>query len=102
MNYCYWYQVSVVLNPKDAEPRGLKTGDMVEVFNDRGSIEVQVRLTEYLRPGQIRMYEGWWTEHMKSGNLQDLTNDTLIERQYELRYGPVIPFNDTLVEKKKI
>ena len=38
---------------------------------------------------------------MDFGNIQDLTNDTMIERGYNLMCGPVIPFNDTLVEVKK-
>ena len=36
-----------------------------------------------------------------SGNLQNVTNDTMVERGYELMTGPVIPFSDTLVEIKK-
>ena len=80
----------------------LKTGDIVEVFNDRGSFKANCHITESLRPGQIRLYEGWWTKHMEGGNLQNVTNDKLNHRQYKLRYGPVIPFNDTLVEVKKI
>ncbi|WNS75960.1 molybdopterin-dependent oxidoreductase [Bacillus sp. DTU_2020_1000418_1_SI_GHA_SEK_038] len=90
------------INSKDAESRKLKTGDLVEIFNDRGSFQAKCKITEYLRPGQVRLHEGWWTEHMKAGNLQNVTNDTLNERQYLLRYGPVIPYNDTLVEVKKI
>ena len=90
------------MNPKDAKGRDIKNGDIVEVFNDRGSFKANCKLTESLRPGQIRLYEGWWTKHMEGGNLQNVTNDKLNPRQYKLRYGPVIPFNDTLVEVKKI
>lgn len=90
------------INPKDAKSRGLKNGDIVEVFNDRGSFKAHCKFTEGLRPGQIRLYEGWWTKHMQGGNLQNVSNDKLNPRQYKLRYGPVIPFNDTLVEVKKI
>lgn len=90
------------INPKDAEPRGLKNGDVIEAFNDRGSFQTTVKLTEAQRPGQVRMHEGWWTKHMIDGNLQNVTNDKFHERQYKLRYGPVIPFCDTLIEVKKI
>ena len=41
------------MNPKDAKSRDLKTGDIVEVFNDRGSFKANCKLTEALRPGQI-------------------------------------------------
>lgn len=92
----------VEINPKDAKTRNLKTGDVVEVFNDRGSFKAKCFLTEALRPGQVRMHEGWWTKHMIKGNLQMVTNDAIVERQYKLRYGPVVPFDDTLVEVKKI
>lgn len=90
------------MSPVDAKARGLENGDTVEIFNDRGSFKAKCKLTEAMRPGQVRLYEGWWTKHMIDGNLQNVTNDTLIERQYLLRYGPVIPYNDTLVEVKKI
>ncbi|MBB6446622.1 molybdopterin-dependent oxidoreductase [Bacillus benzoevorans] len=90
------------INPKDAKSRGIQNGEIVEVFNDRGSFKAHCKLTEALRPGQIRLYEGWWTKHMVGGNLQNVTNDQFNPRQYKLRYGPVIPYNDTLVEVKKI
>ncbi len=90
------------INPKDAKSRGLKTGDIVEVVNDRGNMKAECKLTEAMRPGVVRMHEGWWTKHMIEGNLQTLTNDHFMERQYGLRNGPVIPFNDTLVEITKV
>ena len=90
------------MSPADAKDRGLENGDTVEIFNDRGSFKAKCKLTEAMRPGQVRLYEGWWTKHMIGGNLQNVTNDTFNERQYKLRYGPVIPYNDTLVEVKKI
>ena len=42
-----------------------------------------------------------WSKYMDGGNIQDVTNDTTIERGDMLVFGPVIPFNDTLVEVKK-
>ena len=38
---------------------------------------------------------------MQEGNLQNLTNDAVLDRGRDLLKGPVIPFNDTLVEVKK-
>ncbi len=90
------------MNPVDASSRGLQNGDIVEVFNDRGKFKARCLLTEAYRPGQIRLHEGWWSKHMAGGNLQNVTNDVLNPRQYKLRYGPVIPYNDTLVEVKKV
>ena len=47
------------------------------------------------------MIEGASADYLASGNLQNVTNDTMVERGYELMTGPVIPFSDTLVEVKK-
>ncbi|TMN22225.1 molybdopterin-dependent oxidoreductase [Lentibacillus cibarius] len=90
------------INPADGKARGLANNAKVEIFNDRGSFKATCKFTEAMRPGQVRMHEGWWTEHMIEGNLQNVTNDTFIDRHYKLTNGPVIPFNDTLVEVKKI
>lgn len=90
------------INPKDGNERGLENKQEIEVFNDRGFFKATCKFTEAMRPGQVRMHEGWWTEHMIEGNLQNVTNDTFLERHYKLTNGPVIPYNDTLVEVKKI
>jgi anaerobic selenocysteine-containing dehydrogenase len=98
----YYPEPRVEMNPQDAKRRGLKNDDIVEVFNDRGKFRARCRFNEAYRPGQIRLHEGWWPKMMVAGNLQNVTNDYLNPRQYKLRYGPVIPYNDTLVEVKKV
>lgn len=96
-----FYDVYIEMNPADMEARGLEFDDHVVIFNDRGEAGCRVRPNNAVRPGTVRTYEGTWTKHMDFGNIQDLTNDTMIERGYNLMCGPVIPFNDTLVEVRK-
>lgn len=96
-----FYDVYLEMNPIDMDARGLQFDDHVIVFNDRGEAGCRVRPNNAIRPGTVRAYEGTWTKFMDFGNIQDLTNDTMIERGYNLMCGPVIPFNDTLVEVKK-
>lgn len=84
------------------ESRGLKTGDTVEVFNDRGSYRVPVKANEAVRPGSARAWGAATADYTKGGNLQSLTNDYMSERGYTLLAGPVAPFSDTLVEVKKV
>ena len=91
----------VELNPVDMDNRELSEGDKVEVYNDRGSLVCSVRSNESVRPGVCRVYEGAWSKFVDGGNFQELTNDEAIERGSALMQGPVIPFNDTLVEVKK-
>lgn len=92
----------VEMNPRDAEKRGLRNGDLVEVFNDRGKFQARYQATPEMRPGSVRVSEGWWSKYFAAGNLQNVTNNANNPRGYPLSHGPVIPFNDTLVEVKKV
>ena len=96
-----FYEPHLEMNPADMEPRGLSDGDVVEVFNDRGSIQIEVRPSEAVRPGSTRIFEGIWTKYMIKGNLQELTNDNLSPRDDLLQMGTSIAFQDTLVEVRK-
>ena len=89
------------VNPEELKARGLETGDLVECFNDRGSFKCRVHGNDSIRPGSVRMWEGSTADFIEEGNLQSVTNDTMLERGYEMICGPVIPFSDTLVEIKK-
>lgn len=95
------YDPYLELNSIDLASRELSDGDTVVVTNERGSFSCPVRMNESVRPGSARIYEGMWSKYMDAGNIQDVTNDRVIERGDVLLYGPVIPFNDTLVEVKK-
>ena len=91
----------VELNPKDMESRGLANEDVVEVFNDRGSFKVKVAGNPSVRPGSARIIEGATSRHLIEGNLQNVTNDTVNERDEGIMLGAVTPFSDTLVEVRK-
>ncbi|AGH38356.1 reductase [Bibersteinia trehalosi USDA-ARS-USMARC-189] len=51
---------SVWINPLDAEKRGIKNGDMVRIFNDRGETRVMANVTPRIMPGVTAMGEGAW------------------------------------------
>lgn len=46
------------INPVDAESRGIEDGDMVRVWNDRGEIQIEARVTPRVIPGAMVMEEG--------------------------------------------
>jgi anaerobic selenocysteine-containing dehydrogenase len=46
------------INPLDARARGLADGDIALVFNDRGQIQVPVRLDHGIRQGVVHVLEG--------------------------------------------
>jgi anaerobic selenocysteine-containing dehydrogenase len=50
----YWI---VRMNSKDAAARGVKSGDLVRCFNDRGSVIVAAQVGERVQPGTVHTYE---------------------------------------------
>ncbi|HYG59748.1 MAG TPA: molybdopterin dinucleotide binding domain-containing protein, partial [Symbiobacteriaceae bacterium] len=50
------------MNPADAEPRGIKTGDTIKVFSKHGAVIRPAYVTERIMPGVITIGEGAWAE----------------------------------------
>lgn len=50
----------VYIGPQDAKQRGIKDGDLVRVYNDRGQLLAGARISENFPPGVIRIHEGAW------------------------------------------
>lgn len=48
------------INPADATQRGIGDGDLVEIFNNRGSFRVKAQLTYEVRVGCVVIPNGWW------------------------------------------
>jgi biotin/methionine sulfoxide reductase len=72
------------MNPDDAQARRLKMGDIVRVFNDRGSCLAGVVLSDAIRPGVVQLSTGAWFDPVdpaakgsldKHGNPNVLTRD---------------------------
>lgn len=96
-----FYEPLLEMNPIEAEARGIQQGDIVEAFNDRGAFKCKALVTEAIRPGSVAICSGWWDSQMVEGNAGKVSNDTLTDRHFDLPIGPMIPFNDTLVEIRK-
>ncbi|HEX4356036.1 MAG TPA: molybdopterin-dependent oxidoreductase [Pseudonocardia sp.] len=50
----------VRLHPEDAEARGIRAGQVVRVFNDRGSCLAGAVLSEHVRRGVVQLSTGAW------------------------------------------
>jgi biotin/methionine sulfoxide reductase len=48
------------MHPDDAAPRGIKDGDIIRLFNDRGACLAAVRLTDGVRVGVVQLPTGAW------------------------------------------
>ncbi len=53
-NNYYWQTVRI--HPSDAEARGIKSGDTIKLYNDRGVVLGVAQVTERIRPGVIHSY----------------------------------------------
>lgn len=57
----------VTINASDARRLGVVMGDIVEVWNDRGSVVVPVYVTERIMPGVMALHEGAWMDRDENG-----------------------------------
>ena len=48
------------MNPIDAEARSMKDGDRAKVFNDRGELVIDVKVTNRIVPGVVAIPQGGW------------------------------------------
>jgi anaerobic dimethyl sulfoxide reductase subunit A len=58
---------AVWINTLDAEERGVKDGELVKVFNDRGTIIIPVKVTPKIMPGVVSIPQGAWYSPDKEG-----------------------------------
>ncbi|UGS40591.1 DMSO/selenate family reductase complex A subunit [Pseudocitrobacter corydidari] len=50
----------VWINPLDAQQRGIANGDKVRIFNARGEVHIEAKVTPRIIPGVVAMGEGAW------------------------------------------
>ena len=60
------YQVQgrepILINSADAAARGIEDGDLVELYNDRGTVIAGAVVSERIMPGVVSIYEGCWPQ----------------------------------------
>jgi len=65
---------SLRLNPAEAAKRGIKDGDLVQVFNRKGSMKLKAKLSEAIPPGVVHVWYGWRQQDYLEGNYSYLLN----------------------------
>ena len=63
---------SARINPVDAAREGIKDGDKVEVYNQRGHVIAPCRLDEVIPPGTIQVWFGWRKRQFEEGTYSEL------------------------------
>ncbi|HXZ08107.1 MAG TPA: molybdopterin dinucleotide binding domain-containing protein, partial [Paraburkholderia sp.] len=81
------------MHPADALVRGVNNGDLVRIFNDRGSMQARARVTERAREGLVVGLSIWWKKLAPDGrNANQVTSQALTD------LGRAATFYDCLVE----
>jgi anaerobic selenocysteine-containing dehydrogenase len=84
------------MNPSDAAARGIQDGEMVRIFNARGSFIAKARVTDHARIGLVVGLSIWWKKFAADGkNANELTSQRLTDM------GRAPTFYDVLVQVEK-
>lgn len=84
------------LHEQDAAARGILDGEMVRIFNDRGSFVSRARVGTKVRPGLVVGLSVWWKKMASDGkNVNEVTSQNLTDM------GKAPTFYDVLVEVEK-
>ncbi|MBI2832320.1 MAG: molybdopterin-dependent oxidoreductase [Chloroflexi bacterium] len=91
---------AVMLNSADAAARNIKDGDKVRVFNDRGEMVIEAKVTERIMPGVADVPQGAWFNPDsrgvdRGGSANVLTKD-------EPSPGGAFPYNTALVQVEMV
>lgn len=88
------------MNTVDAEKRGIRDGDMVTAFNDRGSVTLKAEVHGGMRPGCVSVHEGWWKRDFAKGSHNELTASDFNPAQ-DAVVETTMQFQDVMCEVKK-
>lgn len=87
------------INLDDAEARGIKDGDMLKIYNDRGEIRITATVTERIMPGVVNVPQGAWFKPDENGIDRGGCPNTLCSEEYSP--GGSFTWNTGLVEVEK-
>ncbi|HZJ84239.1 MAG TPA: DMSO/selenate family reductase complex A subunit [Syntrophomonadaceae bacterium] len=89
------------INPQDAAARGIKNGDMVKIFNDRGTVRVKAKVTPRLIPGVCSLPQGaWYTPDENGVDIRGNINTLTTWEPTALAWGN--PQHTNLVQVEKV
>ncbi|MCL5046276.1 MAG: molybdopterin oxidoreductase family protein [Actinobacteria bacterium] len=93
----------IEIHPEDAGPRGIESGDLVRVWNDRGECYLRARVADTVLPGVLVSLGVWWASRSpRFGNLKPRfgnLNQTTPDRLADMGGGATIFSNLVQVEK---
>ena len=101
--WSYWI---IRLNTSDAQSRGIKDGDLVKAFNDRGEVILAASLTERLPPGTVHCYESCadYRPSGKPGESADKSGciNILTPKRFVTKHASGMAPNSCLIQVSKL
>ncbi len=96
----------VMLHPRDAQARGIRDGDEIDVFNGRGQLGAWAHVTEAARPGSATLHEGWWPRFFRSGKGVNELTTSEVNPIHEVHHvantwAPSTPWKDCRCEVRR-
>lgn len=85
---------TININPSDAQQRGIKNGDTVEIYNSRGRFTLQAELSYQVRVGCVAIPNGWWRTQGAPVNVLSAGRET------DMGHGSA--FHNNRVEIKRV
>ena len=67
---------SCILSAEDALKKGIKKGDRIRIFNQKGSFTTKVDISLGLKSGCVVYYNGWWMQEGGSPNILTTGKET--------------------------
>ncbi|MFA5536997.1 MAG: molybdopterin-dependent oxidoreductase [Bacillota bacterium] len=83
------------VNPEDAKKIGVKSGDLVKIYNDRGFVVMPAYINGGTPPGMVSAPKGWDVSQFRAGHYSDLSSHET--------YNYIVnsAFNDVVVAVEK-
>ncbi|KAB2889907.1 MAG: molybdopterin-dependent oxidoreductase, partial [Desulfobulbaceae bacterium] len=99
-------KAKVFLNAGDAEQRGIRNGDLVQIHNDRGRTRAWAILDPGCSAGTAIFEEGWWSRYLAGEGYNTLTFPW-IKPLHEIYFvpgmwSPTTVWNECLVDVRRI
>jgi anaerobic dimethyl sulfoxide reductase subunit A len=89
----------VQISTLDAMERGIRDGDLVRVFNDRGEMRIPAWVTERIMTGVVAIPEGAWFDPDENG--VDLGGCVNVLSRDQISPGGAFPTNTALIQVTK-
>jgi len=88
----------ILMNSADAQRRDIKEGDLVRVFNARGTCQARARVNDKIRPGVVALSTGAWLDTDPDGTDTQGNPNILTRDLGTSRLGQGCSAHTTLVE----